>query len=74
MYTCCCKFADVHLNFDLVHGDNLASLVAMASVWELGEEDEVIAARFCCRGLTQCFQDGSEKSPRLQKETFQQPR
>lgn len=74
MYMCYCKFADVYLNSGLVHGDNLASLAAMASVWVLGEEDEGIVARFCCRGLTQCFQDGSEKPHPLRKEAFQQPR
>jgi hypothetical protein len=62
MYTCCCKSAGVNLNSDLVHGDDLASLAATAVVWGLGGGDEGIAAHFCSRGLTQCFQDDSEIS------------
>ena len=74
MYMSCCEFADVYLRSDLVHGDKLAFLLAMASVWVLGEEDEGIAVHFCSRDSTLCFQDDSEKCLRLQKETFQQPR
>lgn len=73
MYMCYRKFAGVYLNSGLVHGDNLTSLGAVASVWVLGEEGEGIVARFYSRGLTQCFQDGSEKPHPLRKEAFQQP-
>jgi hypothetical protein len=70
MHMCCCKSADLYLDFGLVHDDDLASLVVMAIVWVPGEEDEGIAAHLGSRGSTQCSQDGFEKHPQLQRETF----